>query len=1217
MPEQKQMPKRLLQHLKSRMAPEDIPGFTIQRILGDGNTAVTYEVVDRNGLPWALKLVFKDSYGNRAPFREIGRFAKARDERFSAFPKETGDWDLQLGNRNYEFVWFKSRCVRGQSLEAFLASNTDFDATVEVTRYVQNVTVALEELHFLGFSHGDLHGRNIMREVVGEQGIFPEIRYVLIDFSEAHAVEEAQEGLSKDIEEFGRHLRAFYDAICRREAISREDEKLLGAVSHIPGLLNGTAPESMAISRPSHVLDRFREALRPTEEAPTSLIDPFYPFSAEYIANEALLTDLCFMDVWWASKLTENSNVLLIGPRGCGKTMIFRRLRLRTKAVAGKKDEITADQYLGFYIPCESIFFMRFADLTEVDIEAKKDALLLFFNMAILSEVSSALSCASDALGPVSQSVSMLRKLLEEQIGVLWHELRFPSSVVNLDELGTLAESVMRHIRKSLAFGVHIHPTATLDFVARLVRVLKDQIPSLSDRHFIFFLDDYTEERVPTRLQEVLHPTVCQRSSDMCFKLSAHMFGSIYNVQRPLALDEGRNIEVINLGTAYLNRNMRRVESRILVKILDARLKHSAKYRGTIREWLGDTSYPGGRTVSRALHDSDTRSKVKYHGLKCIMDLCTGDYSEMIRLVGNIFREANLEPGSAVRRIDPAIQSRAIEKASREYLSRIRHIRPDGQKLYNIVNCFGQLSRNLLYEHPLVRQGKDSRGRVREDPYDLLNIYVDNVMSASKAARRVWERLQKASIFVDTGVATSQRSMVADRATLRRIYCPAFRTTLTSSEHLQLTKDQFEWFMDKPEEFYKHCRENVAAMTAPQLALWAQADTALTEEQQQYEYIPSQCFPEDRDKVDLVGNAPSDWAKVVASLPELVPLENVIAENSRFDVYLGAMGFEERTAEAPALLARKGIRVEKAFLFEFDMYYTATAKRRESYERAVEQITFGKPYRPINAPVSVPDPIFSERLTDTLATASVSGPIKILFDVTSCPSLIMSQTLTHLLDSDCDVTIMYSEAADYYPAKDEWESGKVRPFGTMVQGPFAGVRFVARPPGLQADDLGELPVLLVLFPTFNTERTAGVLADLEPAERIWLIGEPHDLARNCYRIDMAKAFAAPNIHPGDQWSLLTTFDYRKTLLALASIYEDRRFRYRIVIMPHGSKMQTLGVSLFSSVHQASQVFATPKTYNPDRYSSGCVQVWGLSLGHTKSLVRRIRASRAIGNGGVQ
>ena len=1213
MADQKQMPLHLLRYLTTKMPPNAITGFTIKRILGDGNTAVTYEVYDQNGIPWALKLVYRESYGDRAPFREIGRFAEATDERFFAFPKETGDWPLKLRSRNYEFIWFKSRCVRGQSLREFLASNTNFDAKVEVLRYIENMTVALEELQVLGFSHGDLHDRNIMREVVGENSVLPEIRYVLIDFSEAHSVEDTQEGLSKDIEGLGRHLRSFYDAVCRRAVISREDERLLGAISHIPGLLNGTAPESMGISRPSHVLERFKEGLRATEQVSRKLSDPFHPLSAEYIANEALLTDLCFTNVWWTAKLKENSNVLLIGPRGCGKTMIFKRLRLRTKVAAGNTKEIEADPYLGFYIPCESIFYMRFSDLTEVNIEEKRDALVLFFNMAILSEVSTALSHMADVLPPVPHSTTtMIGRLLEEEIGSLWQQLSFPSSVVSLDELSTIAENVMRHIRKSLAYGEAIHARGALDFVTRLVQMLKEQIPSLSRRYLIFFLDDYTEERVPIRLQEILHPIVCQRSSDLCFKLSAHMFGSIYNVQRPLALDEGRNIETINLGTAYLNRNRRTVEGKVLVEILNERFKHSDNYQGTINQWLGDTSYPGDRTLSRALHDVDTRNSVKYHGLQCLMDLCTGDYSEMIRLVGGIFREASLGQNSPVRRIDPSIQSRAIEKASKEYLSRIRHIRPDGQKLFDLARHFGELSRNLLYDRPLVSQGKDSRGRPRQDPYDLLNIYVDDLTSTSTAAQRVWQRLQKASVFVDIGIAASQRSVVADRATLRRIYCPAFKTTLTSSEHLQLTKHQFEWFMDKPEEFCEYHSKNVTGINAPQLALWGEAgrqcDQALKEE-----YCPPRFLPDDKDEMDFVARVPVEWAKAVDALPDLAPLEGVVGEDSRFDLYLGAMGFEERTAKAATMLALSGTRVQKAFLFEFDMYHAATTKRREDYETAIEQLASGRPYRPINAPLSVPDPIFSERMGATLDVVGASRPIRVLFDVTSCPSLILSQALAFLFNWGCDLTILYSEAAEYSPTRGEWESGQVESFGAMVHGPFAGVRFVTKPPILQADDVGELPVLLILFPTFNTERTAGVLADLEPAERIWLFGEPHDLTSNSYRVNMEKAFAAPNICPGDKWSLLTTFDYKKALLALASIYQENRFRYRFVIMPHGSKMQTLGANLFCTIHQASEVFATPKTYNPDRYSRGCIRVWGMHLGETQGLVDRLRAYRAVGS----
>jgi hypothetical protein len=275
----------------------------------------------------------------------------------------------------------------------------------------------------------------------------------------------------------------------------------------------------------------------------------------------------------------------------------------------------------------------------------------------------------------------------------------------------------------------------------------------------------------------------------------------------------------------------------------------------------------------------------------------------------------------------------------------------------------------------------------------------------------------------------------------------------------------------------------------------------------------------------------------------------------------------------------------------------------------------GKPQRPLNAPIGTPDPLFTDRLTSVLTNIKTPELPKILFDITSCPSLILSESLRILLTHPCDLTILYSEADEYYPTQQEWESGQVKSIGGRVQGPFSGVRFVAKPSILQADDTGELPVLLILFPTFNRERTDGVLADLDPASRIWLFGEPHDLVKNAYRIEMAKSFASSIMHPGDAWAQLTTFDYRKTIAALSSIYSKKRLSNRIVIMPHGSKLQTVGAGLFATTHQVSMVLAMPKTYDTNRYSRGCTAVWGLPLGITPTLISTLKELRSFENDG--
>ena len=533
MSSQIKMPDVLKSHLKNKMVDAKIGNFTVVSALGDGNTAVTYKVEDRYQRPWALKIVLSDSYKGRAPIREIVRFARAEDDRFLILPEEFGNWSLDLESKRFDFIWIKSRMVKGETLEKFLESNRTFSSETEVLRYIECITTGLVELSKCGkgYCHGDLHDRNIMRSVIGEGGALPEIRYVIIDFSEAHQIEEVGEGISSDIVNIGKHLRRFSDAIYQKDNLSRDDEKILSAMQHIPGLLNGSFAESSCITKPSEIYGRFKDALIAQEKRATSrtLRTPFDSLSAENIVNDTLLADLCLTGMWWTPELEDNKNVLLIGPRGCGKTMIFRRLRLKTKIGANKFEEISKDKYIAFYLPCESIFFMRFSDLSEVDAERHKDALVLFFNMAIFSEVVSTLKILPDFLGPISKSTyKSLKEILKEELGDVWGKLNLLDILTSFDELYDYSQIAMRHIRKSIAFGEEIHAKGSNDFTSRLVDVIKREIPSLSGRYFVFLLDDYTEERVPISLQEALHPTVSQRSAEVCFKMSAHMFGSIY-----------------------------------------------------------------------------------------------------------------------------------------------------------------------------------------------------------------------------------------------------------------------------------------------------------------------------------------------------------------------------------------------------------------------------------------------------------------------------------------------------------------------------------------------------------------------------------------------------------------------------------------------------------------------------------------------------------------
>jgi hypothetical protein len=1211
MPGQEPMPADVRAHLEQNMVGTKVDNLHVLEVLGGNTTAVTFKAADEYGREWALKVVTTQSYGDRAPFREVARFAQVDDRRFLAFPEATGDCTIA----GTDFVWFKTRLIRGPTLRGYLASNPDFDAAEEVLLFLGCIVTALTELGRAGFRHGDLHEGNVMREEVGTRGPMPQVQYVVIDFTECYEVSAPEEGLSEDIDSLAHALRSFCDTILQRSSLSREDEQVVQALAHIPGALDKASEEAAGHLEYEEVLARFQSNLRQARDAPSTLADPFDCVSAEDIANDALLANLCFTAYWWFDELQSANNTLLIGPRGCGKTMLFRRLRLRTKIAAGLESEIRADRYLGVYLPCESLFYLRFADLSDALVEEHRGALISFFNMAILTELCSALSMLPAYLGRVTPSViGRLRGLLEEEVPAWAQERHAQTHAVQ--DLGNAATSIMARIRCAVGRGECVDVAGTTDFVARAVQSIQEEIPKLGSRCFLFMVDDYTAERVPVALQVALHPIVTHRAPNLAFKLSAHMLGSMYCHPHNLAYDEGRNIVVVNIGYEYLNPNRRKAERAALEQILNKRFENSDSYRGTIEDWLGHTGFPGGRSLARALHDKATRSRTHYHGIECLVDLCSGDIGEMLRMVRRVFKRAGLEEPSSGKPIAPPqhpidshIQDEAIVAVSRELLAQVRHIRPDGQKLYDVLDAFGSLSQRVLYEHPLVGQGRTSSGEPRKDPYDLLTLYVDNLTRANKAAQGVWQRLARASIFVDLRVGSSRRETIADRATLRRVYCPAFRTTLTSSEHWELTRGQFEWFMDKPREF---CAKNAP----PRVRRGAQR--RLLEE------VPPEApddgeppfaaehLPAPQDKRDFGQDAPASFAAAVSALPPLLPLGEAHELASPHDVFVAAFGYEERTSAAAAALARAGTRVGAALMLEYDLYHEATENRRPDYERLLHDLTGGSPHRPINAPVGTPDASFMLRFGKALRAASNRPDPRVLFDCTSCPSLMVSQVLRVLLEAPCHLTLLYSEAVTYYPTQSEWEASEWGRYPGRIRGPFEGFQFTTAPAGLQADDPGEKPVLLVAFPTFHTERTDGVLAVLEPSARVWVFGEPHDLAKNAYRVQMMQKMAAPLLQPGDLWTTMTTFDYRPVVAGVAGIYRNYRATHRIVVMPHGSKMQTVGVGLFAAVHPASLVFAMPRSYDPDRYSSGCVGVWTVPIGDTSKFLDQLRAVRVTG-----
>jgi|GEM_PF-1733101 len=339
--------------------------------------------------------------------------------------------------------------------------------------------------------------------------------------------------------------------------------------------------------------------------------------------------------------------------------------------------------------------------------------------------------------------------------------------------------------------------------------------------------------------------------------------------------------------------------------------------------------------------------------------------------------------------------------------------------------------------------------------------------------------------------------------------------------------------------------------------------------------------------------------EIISQLPDPILINDGTFSGQQDTLFLCSLGFEDRCLNIPKKLAKiKKYHCDQAIYFE---YSTNKEDSRHNLDPLTKYLT---KFSRLQIPLECDSENFFEIFRNFIAGICLPKiRPKILFDISTCSSKLLLTSLKVLFEFDIELKIVYSEALVYHPKQDEIDTDEKMNKWTSDDefGLAKGIADFTSSRGFPGNNIDGLPNAIIVFASFKPERNENAILKADeillsnPGKRvIWIIGKPR-LEKDQYRVNFL--IRSNHISSSSNKHLISTFDYKDTLLVLNKIYKEYNLEYHLIISPLGSKLQGLGISLFHFVKPDITInFSQPKEYNANRYSEGAGECWMLNFG---------------------
>jgi serine/threonine protein kinase len=671
----------------------------------------------------------------------------------------------------------------------------------DVVSILAGIAHGLSRMHSKNLWHDDLHDDNVLVRVVApDEGLNNRFQPKLIDFGSC----KPKNG---ELPERGDY---FYLSKHIYAVVSRFERTQLGALApadrtfavKLKQLAHRVADPNVSRRdlNPAGIAASIYSAL--TE---CSAGHQFPTFAEMLVANQVSLRDpldktnalnlepqdiqLLFTDtLGWQAQIKKSETVIVVGPRGCGKTMLLRYLSIASQA-RPTKDERTADDvkrrlersdYVGFLVSCADLRtpFLRswYKQLEKSDRARAEDFCREFINTNFALEVSRVIVWLK------RENLSTIRD--EDLDAVVATIARLSGATARAATIESCIEQLERRsIQLSNPNRSEAYEPSGLcgDDVLSLISKALKTVPFFLGKEPWYVLDDYSVTVFDAFVQKAYNPVIFRMSNEGKIKLSSEGDGPILADHMGRQYKEGRELTKLNLGEVYFRASEK--QGRVFFEsILEARF--GATGTGSVeklKRLLGEHEHEG--SFGKYICSLPRPGNARFYGFALLCSLCSGDVSFIIEL----FRKLVGTEWSADKEIDAKVQDGITKQFAHQQLADLRATAKTGPQLYDFADHLGSVLKKYLL---------NSKDAAHVD--ERLRIVVEGSGELGASAQQMHDALLRHSVLINGGSCKSRRGQPARQLFFRRLFAPCFPFSPTRSGSIELSFHEYETLLLDP-----------------------------------------------------------------------------------------------------------------------------------------------------------------------------------------------------------------------------------------------------------------------------------------------------------------------------------------------------------------------------------------------------------------------------------